>query len=84
MSGFNTRVKLLEKWAPSLLPQLKDLDDLADIILDIWNEAEAHAEARIIKLLEDEWLRLEGKEWVTDDLISGLLKAIAFIKEEQE
>ena len=52
MSGFNTRVMLLQKWAPNLLPQLKDIDDLADIILDVWDEAEAYAEQRIVKLLE--------------------------------
>ena len=55
MSGFNTRVMLLQKWAPNLLPQLKDSDDLADIILDVWDEAEAYAEQRIVKLLEDNY-----------------------------
>jgi hypothetical protein len=54
MNGFQKRVKLLEKWVPSLLPQLKDIDDMADIILDVWDEAEAHTEQRIIKLLEQE------------------------------
>lgn len=53
MSGFQKRVALLEKWVPSLLPQLKNIDDMAEIILDVWDEAEAHTEQRIIKLLED-------------------------------
>lgn len=70
MSGFNTRVKLLEKWAPNLLPQLKDIDDLADIILDVWNEAEADTEQRIIKLLD------EAKTY------QQLERAIALIKGE--
>lgn len=52
MSGFSKRVALLEKWAPNLLPKVKDLDDLADIIYDTWLEAEADTEQRIIKLLE--------------------------------
>jgi hypothetical protein len=52
MSGFQKRVALLEKWVPSLLPQLKNIDDMAEIILDVWDEAEAHTEERIIKLLE--------------------------------
>ncbi len=56
-SGFQQRVKLLEYWAPSLLSKLKDLDDLADCILSVWDTAEAHTEQRIIKLLED---RLTG------------------------
>jgi hypothetical protein len=53
MSGFQKRVALLEKWVPSLLPQLKNIDDMAEIILDVWDEAEAHTEERIIKLLEE-------------------------------
>lgn len=44
----------------------------------------ADCEQRIIKLLEEEWLRLEGKEWVTDDFISGFLKTMALIKGEQD
>lgn len=53
MSGFQKRVALLEKWVPSLLPQLKNIDDMAEIILDVWDEAEAYTEQRIIKLLEE-------------------------------
>jgi hypothetical protein len=52
VNAFETRIKLLEKWAPSLLPNLKDMDDLAEIIYEVWNEAEAHTEERIIKLLD--------------------------------
>ncbi len=53
MSGFQKRVALLEKWAPNLLPQIKNIDDLADIILDVWDEAKEHTEQGIIALLED-------------------------------
>ena len=52
-SGFTKRVKLLEKWAPNLLPKLEDVDDMADIILDVWDVAEAHTEQRIIKVLDE-------------------------------
>jgi hypothetical protein len=53
VSGFQKRVALLEKWAPNLLPKIKDLDDLADIIYDTWLEAEADTEQRIIAILND-------------------------------
>ena len=67
MSGFQKRVALLEKWVPSLLPQLKNIDDMAEIILDVWDEAEAHTEQRIIKLLEND-LCGGGKPALSDDI----------------
>ena len=70
MSGFETRVKLLEKWAPSLLPNLRDMDDLADIILDVWNEADAHTEERFIKLIDD----YKGKPDFTLENLKSLIQ----------
>lgn len=59
MSGFQKRVALLEKWVPSLLPQLKNIDDMAEIILDVWDEAQAHTDDHIIKLLEEHVWQLD-------------------------
>jgi hypothetical protein len=67
MSAFQKRVALLEKWVPSLLPQLKNIDDMAEIILDVWDEAEAYTEQRIIKLLESD-LCGGGKPTLSDDI----------------
>lgn len=41
-----------------------------------------HEKERIIKLLEDYTMQLEFKEWVTDELIHGIDRAIALIKGE--
>jgi hypothetical protein len=75
MSGFQKRVALLEKWAPSLLPKLRDIDDMAEIILDVWDEAEAHTEERIIKLL-DEFIENSDLPEVVDRLewLKGSIK----------
>ena len=67
MSAFQKRVALLEKWVPSLLPQLKNIDDMAEIILGVWDEAEAHTEERIIKLLESD-LCGDGKPALSDGI----------------
>lgn len=80
MSGFQKRVALLEKWAPNLVPKLKDIDDLADIILDVWDEAEAHTEERIINLLEDS--RERTNQRIQNDELSGvdLVERVAVYK----
>lgn len=70
MNGFQKRVALLEKWVPSLLPQLKNIDDMAEIILDVWDEAAAHTEQRIIKLLENR------RDWLEDMVNRGQIPMI--------
>ena len=83
-SGFTKRVHLLEYWAPSLLSKLKDLDDLADCILSVWDTAEQHAEERIIKLLEEQLAKHtldNGTVYIEFQVISEL---IALIKGEQK
>lgn len=53
MSAFEKRVALVEKWHTDLTKSLDDMYDLAEQVLDVWQEAEKHTEQRIIKLLED-------------------------------
>lgn len=98
MSAFQKRVALLEKWVPSLLPQLKDIDDMADIILDVWDEAVSYTEESIIKSLESkrcECLDLTKDEFIVLAKKDGLVKhancdwvgldwVITFVKGETE
>lgn len=65
---FSKRVALLEKWHKHLLPNLKDMDDLADIILDIWTVAEEDTTERIIKLLSENADNTNWIEYHMDDL----------------
>lgn len=86
MNGFQKRVALLEKWAPNLLPNLKDLDDMADIILDVWDEAEKHTEERIIKVIEGylhhDYLTGQNEDEMLDELY--LSELITLIKGENK
>jgi len=52
VDSFQKRVALVEKWHTDLTKSLDDMYDLAEQVLDVWNEAERHTEQRIIKLLE--------------------------------
>lgn len=54
MNAFEKRVALVEKWHTDLTKSLDDMYHLAEQVLDVWQEAEAHTEQRIIKLLEQE------------------------------
>lgn len=54
MNSFQKRVALVEKWHTDLTKSLDDMYDLAEQVLDVWNEAEMHTEQRIIKLLENQ------------------------------
>jgi hypothetical protein len=82
VNAFQKRLALLEKWVPSLLPQLKDIDDMADIILDVWDEAEAHTEERIIKLLESQIHGCSGYDCDSCDDSSQIVDLIELIKGE--
>lgn len=57
MSPFDKRVQLLEKWDKNRKAHTLDMYGIADLILDVWQEAEADTEERIIKLLELEIAR---------------------------
>ena len=80
MSPFDKRVQLLEKWHtqnPSI-----NADNLAELILEVWQIAEGDTEERIIKLLIDKAI-----EWRTADLhqqANYLDFAIELIKGEQK
>lgn len=54
MNAFQKRVALVEKWHTDLTKSLDDMYDLAEQVLDVWEEAETYTEQRIIKLLENE------------------------------
>lgn len=87
MSAFEKRVALVEKWHTDLTKSLDDMYDLAEQVLDVWQEAEAHTEERIIKLLEDD-LCGGGKPALSDDEYcehdEQTLHLIALIKEASQ
>lgn len=51
MSPFDKRVKLLEKWDKNRKAHTLDMYGIADLILDVWQEAEADTEERILDML---------------------------------
>lgn len=75
MNAFEKRVALVEKWHTDLTKSLDDMYDLAEQVLDVWQEAESHTEQRIIKLL-DEFIEnsdlpeVEDRlEWLKDSIM---------------
>lgn len=83
MSGFQKRVALVEKWHTDLTKSLDDMYDLAEQVLDVWQEAEAHTEERIIKLLEEQCEWLMQNNWAANHIKAANFKeAIALIKGE--
>ena len=51
VSPFDKRVKLLEKWDKNRKAHTLDMYGIADLILDVWQEAEADTEGRILDML---------------------------------
>lgn len=81
MSPFDKRVQLLEKWDKNRKAHTLDMYGIADLILDVWQEAETDTEQRIIKLLEgtDLLKTIEGGAFV-----NYADTAIELIKGEQK
>ncbi len=83
MSAFEKRVALVEKWHTDLTKSLDDMYDLAEQVLDVWQEAEAHTEERIIKLLIDRYQHRDFDGVRLDNPHNDNLdEAIALIKGE--
>lgn len=68
MSPFDKRVQLLEKWDKNRKAHTLDMYGIADLILDVWQEAETDTEERIIKLLEDPEVRTKWIEATSKSL----------------
>jgi hypothetical protein len=81
VNAFEKRAELVEKWHTDLTKSLDDMYDLAEQVLDVWQEAEKFTEERIIKLLEGlTYTDEQGHEMISEfktDLI-------ALIKGEQK
>ena len=90
MSPFEKRVQLLEKWNKNRKAHTLDEYGIADLILDVWQVAEADTEERIIKLLEEyadgDLLFAEDLNTPSEEVAYTIFKgdAIELIKGEAE
>jgi hypothetical protein len=72
VSAFQRRVELLEKWDKSI----ESLDDLAEVILDVWQEAELFTEEYIVTLIRDRVSR--AKEYAKTGQITAMQRAVSY------
>lgn len=73
VSAFEKRVELVEKWHTDLTKSLDDMYDLAEQVLDVWQEAEKFTEERIIKLLDAEIERIwEIKDYPATNALANI------------
>lgn len=61
MNPFDKRVQLLEKWHKD--NSLINLDNIAELIFEVWQKSEEDTEERIIKLLEDRLLMAKDEKY---------------------